>query len=82
MMTLAVPELPRAKVGLLSSSLNYSNGSIMKIKLEDGVLEQRMPFKNISIPEGKYNVTIVNPDLGTEKNVELTIEENKVHFLE
>lgn len=81
-MTLAVPELPRAKLGLLSSSLNYTNGSLMKIKLEDEVLEQRMPFKNISIPEGKYNITIVNPDLGTEKNVEMTIEENKVHFLE
>jgi serine/threonine protein kinase len=81
-MTLAVPELQRAKLGLLSSSLNYTNGSLMKIKLEDEILEQRMPFKNISIPEGKYNITIVNPDLGTEKNVEMTIEENKVHFLE
>ena len=81
-MALVVPELPRAKVGLLSSSLNYTNGSIMKIRLEDEVLEQRMPFKNISIPEGKYNITIVNPDLGTEKSVEMTIEENKVHFLE
>ncbi len=81
-MTLVVPELPRAKLGVLSSSLNYTNGTIMKIQLEDETLEQRMPFKNISIPQGRYKVTIINPDLGTEKNVELTIEENKVHFLE
>lgn len=81
-MSLTVPELTKAKLGVLTSSLNYTSGTIMKIKIEDEVMEQRMPFKNISIPEGVYNVTIINPDLGTEKNVELTIEENKVHFLE
>lgn len=81
-MTLAVPELAKAKLGVLTSSLNYTSGTIMKIKVEDEIMEQRMPFKNIPIPEGTYKITILNPDLGTEKEVELKIEENKVHFLE
>jgi hypothetical protein len=79
---IVIPDMPRSKTGLLSSSLNYGSGSIMKIKIDGEVVEQRMPFKEISIPEGTYDITIVNPDLGTEKKVELVIEENKMHLLQ
>jgi hypothetical protein len=79
---IVIPDMPRSKTGLLSSSLNYGSGTIMKINIDGEVIEQRMPFKEISIPEGTYDITVVNPDLGTEKKVELVIEENKMHLLE
>jgi serine/threonine protein kinase len=77
-----VPDLERARNGLLSSSLNYTAGSIL-IYEEDGVkVERNLPIKDLQVPEGSYHAKIINPILGTEKKVEFQIEENKKHFLE
>ena len=77
-----VPLLEKAKVGLLTTSLNYTAGS--KLVYEEGgaTVERSLPFKDIPVPEGTYQARVVNPILGTEKNVEFSIEENKKHFLE
>jgi eukaryotic-like serine/threonine-protein kinase len=79
---LTIPPFVKAKVGLLSSSLNYEEGTYMKLKIDGEEVKQSMPFKDISIPEGKYQALIVNPVLGVEKKVKFQIEENKIHFLE
>ncbi|MGE3610514.1 MAG: serine/threonine protein kinase [Bacteriovoracaceae bacterium] len=77
-----IPELERARIGLLSSSLNYTSGSKL-IYTEGGeVVERELPLKDVPITEGTYEAKIVNPILGTEKKVEFSIEENKKHFLE
>lgn len=77
-----VPDLERARSGLLTTSLNYTAGS--KLIYEEGgqMIERDLPFKDMQIPEGSYQAKIVNPILGTEKKVEFQIEENKKHFLE
>ncbi|WPU64479.1 serine/threonine protein kinase [Peredibacter starrii] len=77
-----VPELERARVGLLTTSMNYTAGSKL-IYEEQGVeVERDLPFKDVQIPEGTYQARVVNPILGTEKKVEFIIEENRKHFLE
>ncbi|WP_408097469.1 serine/threonine protein kinase [Peredibacter sp. HCB2-198] len=77
-----VPELERARVGLLTTSMNYTAGSKL-IYEEQGVeVERDLPFKDVQIPEGTYQARVVNPILGTEKKVEFVIEENRKHFLE
>jgi serine/threonine protein kinase len=78
----AVPELEKAKMGLLTTSQNYTAGS--KLVYEEGgeLIERQLPFKDIEIPEGTYQARVVNPILGTEKKVEFAIEENRKHFLE
>jgi serine/threonine protein kinase len=81
-LTIEVPELATARSGLLSSSLNYPEGSKLIYSIEGEVVEREMPFKDIQIPEGSYKATIKNSLLGTEKEVEFLIEENKKHFLE
>lgn len=79
---ITVPELERARLGLLTTSMNYTAGSKL-IYEESGVeVERDLPFKDVQIPEGTYQAKVVNPILGTEKRVEFTIEENKKHFLE
>lgn len=79
---IAVPELERARVGLLTTSMNYTAGSKL-IYEESGVeVERDLPFKDVQIPEGTYQAKVVNPILGTEKKVEFVIEENRKHFLE
>lgn len=77
-----IPELERARVGLLTTSQNYTAGS--KLIYEEGgeLIERTLPFRDVQIPEGTYHAKVVNPILGTEKKVDFTIEENKKHFLE
>jgi len=77
-----IPELEKARMGLLTTSQNYTAGS--KLVYEEGgeTIERQLPFKDIEIPEGTYQARVVNPILGTEKKVEFSIEENKKHFLE
>ena len=77
-----VPDLERARTGLLTTSQNYTAGSKLIYEESGQMIERDLPFKDMQIPEGSYHAKIVNPILGTEKKVEFTIEENKKHFLE
>jgi hypothetical protein len=77
-----VPELERARTGLLTTSLNYTAGSKLVYEESGELIERDLPFKDLQVPEGSYQAKIVNPILGTEKKVEFQIEENKKHFLE
>jgi serine/threonine protein kinase len=77
-----VPDLERARSGLLTTSLNYTAGSKLIYEESGQLIERDLPFKDMQIPEGSYQAKIVNPILGTEKKVEFQIEENKKHFLE
>jgi eukaryotic-like serine/threonine-protein kinase len=77
-----VPELERSRLGLLSTSQNYTAGSKLVYEEAGEMVEKALPFNDMQIPEGVYQAKVVNPILGTEKNVEFTIEENKKHFLE
>ena len=77
-----VPDLERARSGLLTTSLNYTAGSKLIYEESGQIIERNLPFTDIQIPEGSYQAKIVNPILGTEKKVEFQIEENKKHFLE
>ncbi len=77
-----VPALDRARIGLLTTSLNYSAGSKLVFEVDGEMLEKQMPFSDLQIPEGSYSAKVVNPILGTEKKVEFRIEENKKQFLD
>lgn len=77
-----VPEMARANTGLLTSSLNYGAGSVLVFEVDGEKVERQMPFKDMSIPEGTYSAVVKNPVLGTEKEVQFTIEQNKIQLLE
>lgn len=77
-----VPELEKARTGLLSSSLNYPSGSVLVYEVAGEKVERTMPFKGVRVPAGSYEATVVNPVLGTEKKVKFIVEENKIQLLE
>ena len=77
-----VPELERARNGLLTTSLNYTAGSVLVYEESGVMVERGLPIRDLQIPEGSYHAKIVNPILGTEKKVDFHIEENKKFFLE
>jgi serine/threonine-protein kinase len=77
-----VPELERSRIGLLTTSMNYTAGSKLVYEYGGEKIQHDLPFKDMQFPEGVYQAKIINPILGTEKNVEFQIEENKKHFLE
>jgi serine/threonine protein kinase len=77
-----IPDMERARSGLLTTSLNYTAGSKLIYHEAGQLVEKDLPFKDMQMPEGTYQAKIVNPILGTEKKVEFQIEENKKHFLE
>lgn len=79
---LNIPPMERARIGLLTTSQNYTAGSKLVYESNGEMVEKSLPLRDIQIPEGTYQAKIVNPILGTEKKVEFTIEENKKHFLE
>ncbi len=79
---ITVPELEKARIGLLTTSQNYTAGSKLVYEEAGEMIERTLPFKDIEFPEGTYQAKVVNPILGTEKKVEFSIEENKKHFLE
>jgi serine/threonine protein kinase len=81
-MVINVPELERARLGLLTTSQNYTAGSKLVYEEAGELVERPLPFKDMQIPEGTYQAKVVNPILGTEKKVEFTIQENRKHFLE
>lgn len=76
-----VPQLERARMGLLTTSQNYTAGSKLVYEENGELIERDMPFRDVPFPEGTYQAKVVNPILGTEKKVEFVIEENKKHFL-
>ncbi len=79
---ISVPKMERARLGLLTTSQNYTAGSKLVYESNGELIERNLPLRDIEIPEGTYQAKIVNPILGTEKKVEFIIEENKKHFLE
>ena len=77
-----MPELEKARMGLLSTSQNYTAGSKIVYEEAGQTVERDLPLTDVSVAEGTYQAKIVNPILGTEKKVEFNIEENKKFFLE
>lgn len=77
-----VPEMARANTGLLTSSLNYSEGSVLEFEVDGEKISRNMPFKDMVVPEGTYSAVVKNPMLGTEKEVQFVIEQNKIQLLE
>ncbi len=79
---ITIPTLERSRLGLLTTSNNYTAGSKLVYEEAGEPIERSLPFKDVRIPEGTYQAKVINPILGTEKKIEFTIEENKKHFLE
>jgi eukaryotic-like serine/threonine-protein kinase len=76
-----VPELDVERIGLLSTSMNY-NGYKIKLDINGETVEKTLPLRDLRIPAGEYNATLVNELLGSEKKINFVIEENKKFFLE
>lgn len=82
-MNLLIPDMVKEKIGLLSTSQNYTTGSKLVFQLRDGMMfDKKLPLTNERVPAGMYEGVIKNPLLGTEKKVQFTIEENKRFFLD
>ncbi len=79
---ITIPKMEAQKVGLLTTSLNYRDGAILKLNIGGEKIEKKLPIKNMRIPSGMYDAAIVDPELGTEKKIQFTIEENKRLFLD
>ncbi len=79
---LAIPELERERVGLLSTSQNFTSGSKLILNIDGEKIEKVLPFSNMRVPAGQYEGVISNPLLGTERKILFEIKENKRLFLE
>jgi serine/threonine-protein kinase len=80
--SIAIPDLEKARYGLLSSSNNYTEGSILKITINGQPVEKVLPLENFRIPAGSYEGVVKDPLLGTEKPVSFTIEDSMKATLE
>ena len=79
---IVIPELEELKVGILSTSLNFTTGSKLILEKDGDRIEKDLPFENYTLPAGRYKGTIFNPLLGTEREVVFEVVENRKIFLE
>ncbi len=79
---ITIPPMQQEKIGLLTTSLNYGTGTIMRMNINGEKIEEKLPVQNMRIPAGNHEAVIFDPMLGTEKRIQFTIEENKKLFLE
>lgn len=77
-----IPVLQKMFYGVVSSSHNYTEGSILKFKINGSEVEKRLPFDNYRVPAGKYEGIIKDPLLGTEKTINFEVEEDKKMMIE
>jgi serine/threonine protein kinase len=78
---IVIPELEKSTVGLLTTSMNY-NGQKLKVVVHGKEKIFSLPVENLRLPAGSYDAVIENEMMGTEKEVQFTIEENRKNFLE
>lgn len=76
-----IPELERLSIGFLTTSQNFSPGSVIYMNINGEKIKQDLPLRNYRIPAGSYEATISNKVLGIERKVKFTIKENKRNFL-
>lgn len=79
---IVIPELEEERVGLLSTSRNFTSGSKLIFTVDGERVERDLPINNYRVPAGAYEGVIANPLLGTERKIKFVIEENKKFFLE
>jgi hypothetical protein len=77
-----IPELEEERIGLLSTSRNFTSGSRIVFFVDGQKVERDLPVDNYRVPAGSYEGVIANPLLGTERKIKFIIEENKKLFLE
>ena len=79
---IVIPELVEERIGLLSTSRNFTSGSRIVFFIDGQKVERDLPVDNYRVPAGSYEGIIANPLLGTERKIKFIIEENKKLFLE
>jgi serine/threonine protein kinase len=74
---IAIPELQEAELGMISSSDNYGVGAKLIMSVAGEKVEQDLPVRRYRMPAGVYEGVIIDPVLGTEKNIQIKVEPNK-----
>ena len=65
------------KMGYISSSQNFTSGSVIIYTVDGEKIEKSLPLKNERIPAGTYDAIIANKLLQTESKIRFTVKENK-----
>jgi len=76
-----VPDLEKDSFGLLSSSLNFMEGTSLVFEHNGEKIIKNLPLKNERMPVGTFDAEIVNEGVGLRKKVTLKIKENQRNFL-
>lgn len=76
-LSIKIPELQEVKMGYISSSQNFTSGSVIIYTVDGENFERNLPLKNERIPAGTYDAVIANKLLQTERKIRFTVKENK-----
>ncbi len=82
MKVVKIPPLKEAVYGALSTANNFRPGDTLILDVAGEKLEKELPVRGLRLPAGEYVGTVRDKILGTEKEIEFTIQENKNFFLE
>ena len=79
--TVRIPELESVKMGYISTSRNFTSGSVIVYEVDGEKIEKSLPLNDERVPAGTYDAVIANKLLQTERKVRFTVKENKKEII-
>lgn len=80
-LSIRVPELEEVRMGYVSTSLNFTSGSVIIYEVDGEKIEKSLPLSGERMPAGTYEAIIANKLLQTERKIRFTVKENKKEII-
>lgn len=80
-LSIRVPEMEQVRMGYVSTSLNFTSGSVIIYEIDGEKIEKSLPLSGERMPAGTYEAVIANKLLQTERKIRFTVKENKKEII-
>lgn len=80
-LSIRIPELEEIKMGYVSTSLNFTSGSVIIYEVDGEQVEKSLPLNGERVPAGTYEAVIANKLLQTERKIRFTVKENRKEII-
>lgn len=80
-LSIRIPDLEEVRMGYVSTSLNFTSGSVIIYEVDGEKIEKTLPLNGERMPAGTYEAIIANKLLQTERKIRFTVKENKKEII-
>ncbi len=80
-LSIRIPNLKSVQMGYISTSLNFTSGSVIIYEVDGEKVEKTLPLNGERVPAGTYEAIIANKLLQTERKIRFTVQENRKEII-